>query len=74
MRAILLISFLVLLWVASLCLAQAESPGKKLIPVKPSYHEATYVPQPKSPQRILPFPRPLPRGNRCTYSGSWAKC
>ena len=62
MRAILLISFLVLLWVASLCLAQAESPGKKLIPVKPSYHEATYVPHAEEPAAdpTLP-PPPTPR-------------
>jgi hypothetical protein len=62
MRATLLISFLVFLWVASLCLAQAESPGKKLIPVKPSYHEATYVPQAEQPAAdpTLP-PPPTPR-------------
>jgi hypothetical protein len=62
MRATLMISFLVLLWVASLCLAQAESTGKNLISVKPSYHEATYVPQAEQPAAdpTLP-PPPTPR-------------
>ena len=58
MRKISLIAFLILLWTAPFCLAQTASSGKKLIPVKPSYHEATYVPQAEEPAADPTVPAP----------------
>jgi hypothetical protein len=40
----LLILFLIMCWTLSPSLGQAEKSEQKLIPVKPSYHEAAYVP------------------------------
>jgi len=40
----LLILFLTMCWTVSPSLGQADKSEQKLIPVKPSYHEATYVP------------------------------
>jgi hypothetical protein len=58
MSKALLTAFLILLWTASLCLAQAENAGKKLIQVKPGYHEATYVPQAEQPAADPTMPPP----------------
>jgi hypothetical protein len=54
----LLFFSLTLLWIAPAGLAQAENTGKKLIPVKPSYHEATYVPQAEQPAADPTMPPP----------------
>ncbi|MGB6063198.1 MAG: hypothetical protein WBG50_00200 [Desulfomonilaceae bacterium] len=45
MRTTLSIVLLCLVLIAPVSLAQAEETHKNLITVKPSYHEATYVPQ-----------------------------
>ncbi len=61
MSKALLTAFLILLLAVSLCLAQAENAGKKLIQVKPGYHEATYVPQAEQPAadpNVPPHPTP----------------
>jgi hypothetical protein len=61
-KPILLFVSLTLLWITPVGLAQAETAGKKLIPVKPSYHEATYVPPAERPtvDPNMP-PPPTPR-------------
>ncbi len=50
-----LIIVLSILWGVSACFAQPAE--KKLIPVHPSYQEATYVPQSESAAYDLPTPR-----------------
>lgn len=40
----LLILFLIMCWTVSPSLGQADKSEQKLIPVRPSYHEASYVP------------------------------
>jgi hypothetical protein len=50
-----LIVVMCILWGASACFAQSAE--KKLIPVHPSYHEATYVPQSEKAAYDLPSPR-----------------
>jgi hypothetical protein len=61
-KPLLLFVSLTVLWISPVGLAQAENAGKKLIPVKPSYHEATYVPPVERPavDPSMP-PPPTPR-------------
>jgi hypothetical protein len=62
MSKILLLLIPIMLWTASACLGQAQEEEKKLIPVKPSYHEASYVPHAgdQGPGQVFPAP-PTPR-------------
>lgn len=55
MRKTSLLVILSILWAGSVCFAQTAE--KKLIPVYPSYHEATYVPQTEEAADELPSPR-----------------
>jgi len=52
----------IMLWTALTCFGQAQMEEKKLIPVKPSYHEASYVPHAgdQGPGPVFPAP-PTPR-------------
>jgi hypothetical protein len=62
MAKTLLFLLLTMCWAASACFGQAQREEKKLIQVKPSYHEASYVPpagdQPAD--SVSPLP-PTPR-------------
>ncbi|MBI4966084.1 MAG: hypothetical protein HY913_22585 [Desulfomonile tiedjei] len=62
MAKILLMLLPVMLWAASACFGQAQKEEKKLIQVKPSYHEASYVPHAgdQGPGPVFPAP-PTPR-------------
>lgn len=52
----------IMLLTASVCFGQAQKEEKKLIQVKPSYHEASYVPHAgdQGPGPVFPAP-PTPR-------------
>ena len=62
MRTSLLVVLVCSLLIVPVCLAQAEEAHKNLITVKPSYHDATYVPQREQPvvDPTVP-PPPTPR-------------
>ena len=49
MHKIFPVLLFLIFWTATSCLGEAEKGEKKLIPVKPSYHEASYVPNAKRP-------------------------
>jgi hypothetical protein len=57
-KPVLFLVSLTLLWMAPVGPAQAENAGKKLIPVKPSYHEATYLPPAERPSLDPTMPPP----------------
>lgn len=40
---------LIILWCAASCYGESGTADRKLIPVKPSYHEAAYVPEQQVP-------------------------
>ncbi|MEJ2716110.1 MAG: hypothetical protein P8182_03080 [Deltaproteobacteria bacterium] len=63
MRKIFPVLIFLILWTATSCLGAAEKGENNLIPVKPSYQEASYVPDAKRPASNSPYVRsgPTPR-------------
>jgi len=62
MAKIFLLLLPIMLWTASICVGQTQKDEKRLIQVKPSYHEASYVPHAgdQGAGQMLPAP-PTPR-------------
>lgn len=58
MSKISLALVLIILWCASGCYGESGTSDRKLIPVKPSYHEAAYVPESEVPSADSAATRP----------------